>query len=280
MQRKNIIIFNPDSKKIRNKIIRGFQDIFFSFQNYKICFELAKFDIKVKYKGSKIGPLWISISTFFWILCIGLLYSQVLKIDLKSYFPYLAIGFVTWKYISITLSEANSVLIKEASLFHELKVSYSIIILKMVFKNLLVLFLNFIPTYIIIVLMTGVYSFSIFDGFFLIFCLLISSFGASIVIGMINAKFRDFGELLETITQLLFFASPIIWNINIISNEILIFVLNLNPILHILSVSREIMLDGSASLINYLVTFFFSIFVFFVGSILFALNKSRINFWI
>jgi ABC-2 type transport system permease protein/lipopolysaccharide transport system permease protein len=53
---------------------------------------LAMQDIKMRYRGSILGPFWLTISTLVMIVAIGAIYPRILNIPASDYLPYLATG--------------------------------------------------------------------------------------------------------------------------------------------------------------------------------------------
>ena len=62
---------------------------FFDFvdatRKWRVWSSLAKFDILKRYKRSFLGPWWITLAMFFLISAIGILYSQLFKLDFAKY---------------------------------------------------------------------------------------------------------------------------------------------------------------------------------------------------
>jgi ABC-2 type transport system permease protein len=70
----------------------------------------------------------------------------------------------------------------------------------------------------------------------LIFELYLLSLGLSFLLGSINVKFRDIGSIWEVLTQALFYATPIIYPLTIVSahNLMAAKILMLNPVAQII----------------------------------------------
>src|SRR6478609_5901458 len=51
-------------------------------------------DIRQRYRRSVLGPLWITLSMAVLIGSLGIIYSQVFRMDVKTYLPFLCLGFV------------------------------------------------------------------------------------------------------------------------------------------------------------------------------------------
>src|SRR5271166_3136600 len=51
-------------------------------------------DIKLRYRGSMLGPFWLTISTVVMIMSMGLIYAKIFHTDISSYFPFLTVGLI------------------------------------------------------------------------------------------------------------------------------------------------------------------------------------------
>src|SRR5689334_17341702 len=55
-------------------------------------------DIRQRYRRSVLGPFWITISMAVFITLLGVIYSHIFKIELQTYLPYLALGYIIWGF--------------------------------------------------------------------------------------------------------------------------------------------------------------------------------------
>ena len=66
---------------------------------------LAWTDVKQRYRRSRIGQFWLTISMAATILGIGTVFSLIMQQSIDSYFPYLGVGLIVWALISTTINE-------------------------------------------------------------------------------------------------------------------------------------------------------------------------------
>ena len=80
-------------------------------------FALASQDIKLRYRGSVLGPFWITLSTIIMIAGMGVLYAKLFNQSPETYLPFLSIGLVVWQFISgITTEGCHTFLAAESFL--------------------------------------------------------------------------------------------------------------------------------------------------------------------
>ena len=96
------------------------------------------------------------------------------------------------------------------------------------------------------------------------------------LVSSMTTKYRDLTYLISFSSQLLMYATPIVYPIAIVPENYKIFI-QINPLTSILESFRYIFLGtGTFSLLSYSISFFISTSIFFVGLILF--NKVEKNF--
>ena len=67
---------------------------------------LARLDIRNRYRGSVLGPFWLTLSTAVMVVGLGLLYSSLFKMALADYLPFLAVSLIVWNTINQIVTDA------------------------------------------------------------------------------------------------------------------------------------------------------------------------------
>ena len=84
---------------------RGFfadidRDLLAGIRAWRLWTMLGWNDIRQRYRRSVLGPFWITISMAVFITLLGVIYSHIFKIELKTYLPYLSLGYIIWGFIA------------------------------------------------------------------------------------------------------------------------------------------------------------------------------------
>ena len=75
-------------------------DIIGALRQFSNCFYLAATSVKLRYKRSLLGPLWITITTAIFIFFISYLYTGFIRADFRHYLLNLALGWIIWHFIA------------------------------------------------------------------------------------------------------------------------------------------------------------------------------------
>lgn len=227
----------------------------YSVDYLNLTLAMAKQDVKNKYRRSKIGQLWNTITLGFTILCIGLIYGSLLKGNDQSgsYYAYFATGYIIWSYLSTTLTEFVEVYQNNSHYIKNVRIPYTVYILRVIIKNSIFLFHNFIILIILYFFNIELLSVNlviVVPGLILLF---LFCFGAGNLIALICARYRDFAPLFQTAIQFGFFVTPILWYPASIASNLKFFV-HANPLYYFIEIVREPMLGVVPSLNAYIIS--------------------------
>jgi lipopolysaccharide transport system permease protein len=190
---------------------RAIEDLQGGLARWRLAWALARGDITHRYRGSVLGPFWLTLSTAVMLTALGVLYAKLFKMDVTSYLPWLAVSLIVWATISQVVTDATTSLTGAEGVIRQMPLPYTVHALRVVFRNAVVAAHN-LPLIAVVFAVFGVApTWSILaaiPGFLLI---AVAAFAASIFLGMICARFRDIPPIVGSVMQIAFFVSPVIW---------------------------------------------------------------------
>jgi ABC-type polysaccharide/polyol phosphate export permease len=170
-------------------------------------------DIKLRYRRSQLGPFWITLSMAITIYTMGFLYGHLFHMDLHKYFPYLAGGMLTWSLISTCLIESGNAFIEGAGMLKQIKLPYSIFVLRIVARNLIIFAHNLLAIVPVLLLLHIKISLGCLSAAVLGLLLIASNaFIYGFILAMIGCRFRDFSPTVASLVQVAFFVTPVMWS--------------------------------------------------------------------
>ena len=172
---------------------------------------LAVQDIKLRYRGSMLGPFWLTISTLVMVVAMGVIYAQLFHQEPSTYLPFLTVGLIVWQLLNGMIIEGCDTFLREAAVIQQVPIPFSIHAYRNVCRNFIVLAHNLL----IVPLGLAIFSIpitwevlGIIPGLVLI---AINGVWISILLGMVSTRFRDVPPIVGSFLQILFFLTPIIW---------------------------------------------------------------------
>ncbi len=275
-------IFNfIDSFKTSKKCSFGnvLYDFLLGLRYWRIWYILGSKEIKLRYKRSKFGQLWHTITTAIYITFVGLIWAYLFKVPVVEFLPYLAISKILYDFISSTITNGCKYYYLEKSFILELPSPKSIYAYSNSLRNLLS-FLHNIPVIIIVILLfkVSINSYIIFavPAFFLI---LLNSVWITIIIGYLGARFRDIPPLLDALMGIIMMVTPIMWQIKQLPEHLHKYML-LNPFNVFIKITRDSILGIAPDPSYWLVAVGITIFGYMITFLFLRKCLNRISFWV
>jgi lipopolysaccharide transport system permease protein len=245
---------------------------------WRLAWALGWLDIRLRYRGSMLGPFWLTISTAVMVGALGLLYSTLFKMDLASYLPFLALSQVLWSFLAALVSDACSCFTEADSVIRSVRMPFFVFSMRTLIRNVMVLAHNIL----VIVLVFAI--FAVWPGWNTLLAipgLLIwtaDALALTLLLGAFCARFRDIQPIVNSIMQIMFFMTPVIWK----PEQLGAGVANLpwNPFFDLLEIVRGPLLDTSVSAMTWLGAIGYSVALCSVSWAFFVRARGRITFWI
>ncbi|MBN8943051.1 MAG: ABC transporter permease [Rhizobiales bacterium] len=257
---------------------RGAADVLGGFGCWRMWWMLARNDVARRYRRSRLGQLWLTLSMAVMIFGMGAVYSSLFGTALADYMPHLGTGLVLWALIASTINESCASFTENEGIIRQIALPRFTYLLRTMARNLLVFAHNLIILPVVY-LVTG----TTIDWHILLFLpglLLVLANLAWIgyLLAVLSTRFRDIPQIVQSIVQVAFFISPVVFKPSQLRADHPVLVLN--PFAHMLNVMREPLLGQMPNLSSYL--FLFGLLIFgWLLSLAFAGKYShRVVYWL
>jgi len=198
---------------------------------------LAWQEIRQRYRRSVLGPFWLTISTAALLGGMGPLYGKLFGQDLGSYFPYLSIGYVLWLLISGLVNEGCAAFTVAAGLIQQTPMPLSVHVLRVVFRNLIVFAHNLIILVILLFIFPPHMSWDLLLAPLGVLMIALNGAWLGLLVGLLCARFRDIPLIIQSVMQVAFFLTPVMWHANSLGR--FKWAADLNPLTHFLATVRD-----------------------------------------
>ncbi len=210
-------------------------------------------DLKSRYIGSTLGPLWLLLPPIFMVFIYTVIFSQIMRARMPgvehqyAYSVYLCAGLVTWNLMLELVQRSKGLFIEHANL-----------IKKANFPK----FILFVPVLAVALLNSGILltmvlgfmflsNFPVTQGLLMLLPVLAVTTLLGIVTGALlatlNVFFRDVGQLTDIVFQALFWATPIVYPLGILSEQVQR-ILAWNPLFPLVRTSQNALLGEPVGL--------------------------------
>ncbi len=196
-------------------------------------------EIRGKYKGSFLGVLWSFLNPLLMVLVYTLVFPYIMKTNVDNYLVYLITGVIPWNFFTTCITTGCNCVWINGGIIKKVYFPREILPISVVSAGLI----NFLISCVIVLL------FVLFGGIGLSLQLLwlpliaiiqsALSLGLLFVLSAINVYVRDIEYLVGFLLNLLFYATPILYTVDMFPEKIR-WVLYLNPMTTIIESYRNI----------------------------------------
>ncbi|GAB3429595.1 galactan export ABC transporter permease subunit Wzm/RfbD [Actinophytocola sediminis] len=283
---------------------RAWGDITEGFKQRQLWGHLGWQDIKQRYRRSVIGPLWITLSMAVTAAGLGLLYSQLFGSPIATYLPYLTVGFIVWNFMNGCLIEGTETFIRNEGLIKHLPAPLTVYALRTVWR-LTLMFAHNLLVYLVVLAIfwssltkvgyeitengtpqPGI-SWTILLAIPAFVLLAINGGWVAILFGIISTRYRDIPPVIQSLTQLLFFMTPIVWSTDLLTAKFpgedvgwRSLVAELNPLYHYIQLLRAPLIGNEQSWHHWVVVAAFTVVGWGLALVAMRNYRARVSYWV
>jgi lipopolysaccharide transport system permease protein len=248
----------------------------------RLIWTLGLSDIKLRYRGSALGPFWLTISMGVQVSAMAFLYADLFHTDIRTYLPYLTISIVLWGYMNSLISEGCTCFSMSESLIKGTRMPFTVHAARAVVRNTIILAHNLVVVVVVFAVMgvhQSLYSLAAIPAFAL---WVIDGFAISLLFGAFCARFRDVPQIIASIMQIAFFVTPIMWYAKLLENRpgIAGNLIRFNPFFYLLEILRAPLLGTPLTMYWVLKAVLVSAVILGVSAVGFARARGRIAYWV
>lgn len=208
-----------------NQHINKFLQTFRSFYEQRYILKtLAIRDFKARYLTSFIGLPWAFIQPAFYVIVIWFAFTIGLRAGTTSsglpFGAWLIVGLIPWLFIGQTMVVACGSITEYSYLIKKTSFQVGMIPIIKILSGLLVHVILIAVTILLITIAFGImptiYWFQIIYYLFVLVFLLT---GISLFVASVNVFVKDMAHIINILTTLLFWATPIIWPYGMLSGN-------------------------------------------------------------
>lgn len=240
---------------------------------------LAYQDIKLRYRGSVLGPFWVTLSNLVMIAAIGGIYGTLFHIDAAVFVPYVMIGIIVWQMISGMITEGCLTFTGVHDVIQQVKLPFSIQAFRVVYRNLLILAHNAVIIPFAMALFEMRPGWRMIEAVPGLLLLCFNGLWLSLFLGMASARFRDIPPIVTSFVQVLFFMTPIFWPLDSVAPAMKS-ILAYNPFFAAVDIVRAPMLGQMPEPTSWPLMLICTVVIALCGFGLFARLRPRIAYWI
>lgn len=250
----------------------------------RLIFQLAKNDFKTKYAGSYFGIIWAFVQPIITILIYVFVFGMGLKMTPSTEYPfvlYLIAGIVPWFFFADAWMNATNCLIEYSYLVKKMVFKISILPVVKVISSLFVHLFFIILGFIIFLIAGRMPGIAMIQVFYYMFCEICLVLALTYFTASVTPFFRDLSQVINIVTQLGMWLTPIMWNESMMAAfpSWVMLILKLNPMYYVVTGYRDCYIYGNWIPSHWKMTIYFwglVVILAIIGSRTF--NKMKVHF--
>jgi lipopolysaccharide transport system permease protein len=206
---------------------------------------LVKMDLRTRYRRSILGLGWSLLHPIAMTIILCFVFSNIFKVPIQRYGPYLLAGLATWNYISSVTIIGCQCFFQGEAYIRQHPAPLAVYPLRTALGGTV----HFLMALIVVLCLT--WYLKGFENWSSLICLVpalallfLLGWSLAVLAGFANVVFQDTQHLSEIGFQILFYATPIMYFPDLLEKTQIGWLLNYNPVLPLLQLVRQPILDG------------------------------------
>src|ERR1700712_231915 len=253
-------------------------DVASGIRLWRLAWALGWLDIRLRYRGSMLGPFWLTISTGVMVTALGLLYSTLFNINVRDYLPFLALSQVLWGFLAAIVSEGCSVFTDAEGVIRSVRMPFFVFSMRALIRNSIALGHNIL----VIVVVFAIFSMWPHAGALMaipgLMIWVVDALALTLMLGAFCARFRDIQPIVNSVMQIAFFRTPVIWKPDQLGPDS-VSKLALNPFFDLLEIVRGPVLGTDIAVTTWIGALGYSVILCALCWAFFVRARGRVTFW-
>ena len=182
-------------------MLTALNDIADALRRWPLWLWFAQQDIKSRYRGSLLGPIWLVLNLGILVAALSLIYATIFGLPVEIYTPHVATGFIAWWFFRRVgrCLHACTAFTGNAQIIRNMPLPIGIHVLRVLARHTVLMLHNMI-VYIVIAVSFAIWpntnTLLVLVGYALVATLLFSS---GICLAVICARYRDVPHIVASV---------------------------------------------------------------------------------
>lgn len=237
-------------------------------------------DVRQRYRRSALGPFWITLSMGVMIATIGIVFGQIFNSPLEEFLPFLTIGMVLWSFIAAVVTEGCIGFIAAEGIIKQLPLPLFVHIMRMIWRNFIILGHNIVIFPLVLLAVGKPLEWTALVSIPGLLLLVLNLSWMVLMLAILCARYRDLPQIVASVLQVVFYLTPIMWLPKLLPARAGLYLLDLNPMYHLLEITRAPLLGQLPSSSNWMVAIGMAVAGWVFALIVFGRYRRRIAYWL
>jgi hypothetical protein len=117
----------------------GLVELLDGARQWRVWHLLGVRELRQRYARSRLGQLWLVLSVSLMLAVMSAAWSVLYNQPVGELAPFIGVGFVVWTFLSQVLTDCTMVFVSHGNFYRNQKMSFSVSIFSVIYKNSIVL---------------------------------------------------------------------------------------------------------------------------------------------
>ena len=207
-----------------------------SYKN--LLFSLVSREIYGKYKNSKIGFGWNVASPIIILLTYCIIFSVLKTADVDNLWIYITTALFPFYFMINNFSNGTMCIVNNSNMVKKMYFPREIIVISHIISTGLIFLINYCIALAVIVISGHLITWHIILLPLAMLAMVSFTYGYTLIFSSINVYIRDLGYLIQSISFLFYFITPIYFTVE--NNSLLYWITMLNPFSYYIDLFRDL----------------------------------------
>ncbi|OGL41236.1 MAG: hypothetical protein A3C43_03665 [Candidatus Schekmanbacteria bacterium RIFCSPHIGHO2_02_FULL_38_11] len=240
------------------------------FHYIELVYNLAKKDLKVRYKTAALGFLWAILNPLLMMIVLTVIFSIFFRIKTdQPYSVFVLTGLIPWAFFNLSLSSCTNSIVDNSNLIKKVYFPREIIPISIVTANLINFFFSIIILFLFLLFFKIRLTYMVLFLPVTIALQVLFTIGISLLTSSLNVYYRDIRYIVEAALLMWFYATPVFYPVTMVPERLKTYYF-LNPMAGIITSYRRVLLEGlPPDFYMFLETSFTTLAVCLIGYVIF-----------
>lgn len=216
------------------------------YKNRKIAMKLGKNDFRNRFANTSLGTIWGFAQPFVFMITYVIVFQYILKTRSSGEYPYVVWflpGMSMWMYCSDAILTASNSIRNYSYLVKKVVFPVDIIpVISLTSSSFIGIFLMCIA-----VVVSSIFGYvpNFLNVLYILLCAICFIIALTRFTSALTTIVPDFAQLLNILIQLFMWFTPIVWNLDMISNPILLNIIKCSPFTYLVEGFRQAFMSNS-----------------------------------
>ena len=255
------------------------KDMVDGFKMHEVWLSFAWDETLSRYHRSALGVLWIILGYAVFVLGVSFFFGSFARMGVGPFTIYVALGYATFLFLIANVIDGCMVFSGSKSWIKSSTLPYSVYVYKSLFRALFPFAMQMTVAAAAIIYWQIPINLTAFLVAPALVLFILNGIAIQYLVGLLAARFRDISHLVNTVSRILIFTTPILW-VREERGGIIRLVADFNPLTHYIEIFRAPLMGAPTRPLSWCVVLGLTVLVWLMAAVAAARMRQRLPFWV